>query len=71
MNKPSTKAKIVRRTSGHLLVLGRSRGLKIQTDRPTMHTTPKSMESRSNTPAMINHAEMTLVESVYQGYNKG
>lgn len=55
--KPSTNANMVSMTRGHLLVLGRSCGLNIHTDRQTIQVTPNIRERTSNTPATINQAE--------------
>lgn len=48
---------MVSMTRGHLLVLGRSCGLNIHTDRQTIQVTPNIRERTSNTPATINQAE--------------
>lgn len=48
---------MVSMTRGHLLVLGRSCGLNIHTDRQTIQVTPNIRERTPNTPATINQAE--------------
>jgi hypothetical protein len=47
---------MVTTTSGHLLLLGRSCGLKMKSDRQTIHVIPNRSDRRSNAAATVNQA---------------